>query len=129
MNATFEEAPEIGGHLTIERDGFTLCASIQNDAEWRNPWSDEEGHGPVSDWRARNYAGNRNKRPGEIELCNDGPKRGSRFYDFAAACAQALADGWDAEPFNVDGRETPRQQAAKAARADFERLRSEERRV
>lgn len=61
-------------------------------------------------------------------LCDDNRTglRGNtsrRFYDFAEACRIALRDGWNAAPYDVQG-ETPRQRAAKAARADFERLRA-----
>ncbi|WP_217468778.1 hypothetical protein, partial [Staphylococcus aureus] len=36
----------------------------------------------------------------------------------------ALRDGWDANPYNLFGEQSKRQQAAKAARADFEYLRA-----
>ena len=62
----------------------------------------------------------RAKLPGEVIIAQD---RGSyRYYDFAEACRIARREGWDAEPYN-NGQETKRQQAAKAARADMERMR------
>lgn len=71
----------------IERDGFTLRATIDHDSDYGTPWDDEDGHGPVSDWTKRA------KLPGELVLCED--DRGSRrFYDFAEACRMALRDGW-----------------------------------
>lgn len=103
-----------------ERDGFTLRARIEHDSDTGAPWEEHDGHGPVSDWRRRNYAGRYDKRPGELLLFDDG--RNALFYDFAEACRIARRDGWNAAPYDVPG-ETPRQRAAKAARADFEHLR------
>lgn len=105
----------------VTRDGFTLRARIEHDGDTGAPWEEHDGHGPVSDWRRRDYAGRYDKRPGELLLCDDG--RNARFYDFAEACRIAHRDGWNAKPYDVPG-ETPRQRAAKAARADFERLRA-----
>lgn len=105
---------------TIERDGFTLRARIEYDSDTGAPWEEHDGHGPVSDWEARD------KLPGELILC--GPSYGMgrlaarRFYDFAEACRIARRDGWNAAPYQVEG-ETPRQRAARAALADFEHLR------
>lgn len=93
---------------------LTFKVQIEHDADHGAPWENEDGHGPVSDWTTRD------KHPGELVLNTD---RGSkRYYDFADACRIALRDGWDAAPHN-DGSETKRQQAAKAARANFEHLR------
>lgn len=100
---------------------FTFAVGIEADVDHGAPWGECDGHGPVTDWQCRDhYKGG--KHPGELILDNQG--RGVyRFYDYAEACKIALRDGWDAKPYN-DGSETPRQQAAKAARADFERLRA-----
>lgn len=99
---------------TIEHNGRTYSVTIEPDYYSGAPWDEECGHGPVSDWTTRA------KEPGELVLAQD---RGSfRYYDFAEACRIAMRDGWDAEPYNR-GQETKGQQAAKAARADFERLR------
>ena len=70
----------------------------------------------VSDWTTRS------KRPGERVLNTYHSVK--RFYDFQGACKIALAEGWDAPPYNTDKRETPRQQATKAALADFKRLKA-----
>lgn len=105
----------------VTRDGFTLRARIEHDGDTGAPWEEHDGHGPVSDWQCRD------KRPGELVLSGPsyGMGRGTarRFYDFAEACRIARRDGWNAAPYDVPG-ETPRQRAAKAARADFERLRA-----
>lgn len=100
---------------------LTFKVEIEHDTDHGAPWEEEDGHGPVTGWECRDhYKGG--KRPGELILNSDG--RGNfRFYDFAEACRIALADGWDAAPHN-DGSETKRQQAAKAARADYENLRA-----
>lgn len=102
-------------NIEIIIGGRTLVFSVEfeQDPDSGAPW-DNDGHGPVTGWETRD------KLPGELVLNSD---RGSkRFYDFAEACRIARRDGWDAAPFN-DGSETKRQQAAKAARADFEYLR------
>lgn len=105
---------------SIQRGKFALTARLHPDDSHGAPWDEEDGHGPVSDWRNQNYAGRYDKAPGEVLLHSDG--RCARFYDMRAAQALALRDGWDAKPYNT-GQETKRQQAAKAARSDFERLR------
>jgi hypothetical protein len=107
-----------GETLILEHAGFAITAKIWADDDTTPPWEREDGHGPVSDWVYRD------KAPGELLL---NTRRGTgatyRYYDFAKACRIARADGWDSKPYNT-GQETKRQQAAKAARADFERLRA-----
>lgn len=81
------------------------------------PWSRLFAlHDLVSAWTPRD------KRPGELVLNTFHSDK--RFYDFQGACKLALAEGWDAPPYNTDKRETPRQQAAKAALAYFKRLKA-----
>lgn len=100
--------------LNIGGRDFTFAVEYIDDQDAGAPWENSDGHGVVTDWQLRD------KRPGELILCTD--HRAHRFYDYAASCRLALRDGWDAAPHN-DGSETKRQQAAKAARADFEYLR------
>ena len=100
---------------TIEHEGHSITVSWHYDEGLREPWKENDGHGPVSEWTTRD------KQAGELVLCKDG--RSKRFYDFAEACRIAKRDGWDSQPFNK-GQESKRQQAAKAARADFEYLRA-----
>lgn len=103
------------GEHNGKRVRFDLTLTMEHDADHGAPWEEEDGHGPVSDWTRRD------KEPGELVLSEH---RGSRrYYDFAEACRIARKEGWDAKPYNTDGRETAKQQAAKAARADFEHLR------
>lgn len=100
---------------TVEIDGFTLTAELIPDDSAGAPWDGEDGHGPVTGWERRD------KLPGELILNDD--RNAKRFYNFAEACKIARRDGWNAKPYDVPG-ETPRQRAAKAARADYERLRA-----
>lgn len=94
----------------IEMDGMSFAVYLDRDEFMREPWKENDGHGPVSDWTRRD------KRPGELVSCED---RGSkRFYDYQEACRIARRDGWG----GYQG--TLRQIAALAARADFERLRA-----
>ncbi len=93
--------------------GLTARVTVEYDHYAGTPWDNEDGHGPVSEWTRRG------KRPGERVLCDDHGAR--RYYDFADAVATARTDGWDAPPY---GTGTPGQRAARAAEADFARLRA-----
>ncbi|MCQ4311727.1 hypothetical protein NAV33_07435 [Pseudomonas stutzeri] len=110
--------------LNIGGRDFVFAVEFIDDQDAGAPWDNSDCHGVVTGWERRDhYKGG--KHPGELILaksdrCNrDGRYR---FYDFAASCRLALRDGWDAHPYN-EGDETKRQQAAKAARSDFEYLR------
>ena len=102
------------------RDGFDFNVAIEYDDMGRFPWKEEDGHGPVSDWRKRGYNGHYPKAPGEMLLHCDG--RAALFYDYQEACKIALAEGWNCAPYNIEG-ETDKQRAARAAMADYKRLR------
>jgi hypothetical protein len=91
--------------------GFTVTAYLERDNDSGPPWEEDYGHGPVSEWTARD------KRPGERQLC--GNRRGGRYYDVQEAIAIAKRDGWDAPPYGG----TPGQKAARAVEADYKRLR------
>lgn len=93
---------------------MTFAVTVSDDHDHGSPWDNEDGHGPVTGWTTRN------KRPDELVLNTDRGQK--RFYNFKEACAIALRDGWGCE--GLDGTETKRQKAAKAAIADFEYLRS-----
>jgi hypothetical protein len=95
----------------FEMDGFTLVARMESDDSHGAPWEEEDGHGPVSEWTTRD------KSPGELVLAED--RSSKRYYDFAEAVRIAKRDGWDAPPYGG----TVGEQAARAARADFEYLR------
>ena len=90
-----------GESISCQVDGFDAVATIHRDDVQDSPWEREDGHGPVSDWRRRNYAGRYDKRGGELLLSDDGGSlyNGSaRFYDFAEACRIARRDGWGFAP-------------------------------
>lgn len=91
----------------------TAVVAIVPDSDMGAPWEEHDGHGPVSDWTTRA------KRPGELVLNRDHGAR--RYYDFAEAVKIARRDGWN--DFPAPEGETAGQRAARAARADFERLR------
>lgn len=99
---------------TIEQDGFTITARIeQDDFDATPPWVREDGHGEVSEWTYRD------KKAGELTLTSE---RGShRYYDFKSAVKLARRCGWGIA--NPPEGATKRQIAALAAREDFERLR------
>lgn len=102
---------------TFEHNGRTYAAKLERDNDHGAPWDEECGHGDVSDWTGRA------KAPGELVLNED--RRGAkRYYDFSGAVARAKAEGWNAAPYYPPGEETRGQRAAKAARADYERLRA-----
>ena len=96
----------------LTRTGLAFRVEHHDDDTMGAPWDEHDGHGIVTEWTSRE------KQPGELVLDSDGHQR--RYYDFSASRRRALAEGWDAPPYGVG---TPRQRAARAARADFERLR------
>ena len=97
-------------HFTF--DGAQFAVTIEQDCDCGNPWEEEDGHGPVSDWTRRS------KLPGELVLGQDGAYK--RFYDFAEACRIARRDGWDCAPY---GQGSKRNRASRAAMSDLNRLR------
>jgi hypothetical protein len=101
-----------GETIECNAHGFTFVATIHTDDHPGKPWELEDGHGHVSKWTTRA------KRPGELVLARD--RDAFRYYDFSGAVAKAKAEGWNAPPY--DGSKGER--AARAARADFERLRA-----
>lgn len=104
-----------GEQITLEAGSWRIVATIHDDDDASPPWEREEGHGDVTGWTSRD------KKPGEMILNEDHGSK--RFYDFAGTVRIARLDGWNAEPFDVPG-ETAGQRAAKAALADFNRLKA-----
>jgi hypothetical protein len=85
------------GQSERANDGeFEICATVYADDDYTPPWDREDGHGQVSDWRGRNYA----KSPGERLLHKD--RGGARFYDMAAAVAQARREHWGPSPYRLE---------------------------
>ena len=83
----------IGDSIEAQYGPYTITATIKHDSDTGAPWSEHDGHGPVSDWTTRD------KRPGELVLCSDRNSR--RYYDFAEACRIARRDGWGWMPGKV----------------------------
>jgi hypothetical protein len=105
----------------FEHGGHTFSFTIEPDDSGEAPWTREEGHGPVSDWREAS-----SKRAGEIVLSVD--RQSYRFYDMREAQRIARADGWGFAGKSVADHVatgmTHKQVAEKAAQADYERLRA-----
>lgn len=106
---------------SVELDGARFAVTLEPDADMGPPWENEDGHGPVSDWRRHAFGQGTKppKAPGERILAWD--QGHYRTYDFREACKVALRDGWGAPG---DAGMTRRQKAAHAAEADFQRLRA-----
>jgi hypothetical protein len=113
--------------------GLTFRCELQPDDDSTPPWEREDGHGPVSEWRAHgDDSRGASKRPGERELCDDGRSFGrTRFYDMREAMRIAKRDGWglsDEDKAKLAaklGRDLkPGDIAAAAVEADFQRLRT-----
>jgi hypothetical protein len=95
--------------MKIEVDGLLFCVELVP-FDYGPPWEEEDGHGPVSEWTTRC------KAPGERVLASDRNLR--LYYDFEEACEIALRERWG----GFLG--TPKQRAALAAEADFQRLKA-----
>jgi hypothetical protein len=94
--------------IKIGDQDLTFKVEFTDDTGAGAPWGNSDGHGVVSEWTTRP------KRAGELLLNQD--RNSKRYYDFAEACRTALREGWDMA--------TNKEQAAKAARADYEFLRA-----
>jgi hypothetical protein len=110
-------------HDTIIVDGLTFRVTLEHDDSHGEPWKEEDGHGPVSDWTTRS------KNAGERVLAKDGSHY--HYYDYAGAMELAKKDGWGlseeatAKLAERLGRApTPGEIRAAAVDADFERMRA-----
>lgn len=119
----------LGHGDTFERNGLTFRIAIESDPDHGAPWGDEDGHGPVSDWRCYDQQ-DMGKRPGEWLLCTSG-RFSARFYDAREAQQIALRDGWGigseeraALALKLGREPRKREIAAEAVRRDYERLRA-----
>lgn len=99
-------------NFSVTKGRYEMTARIEHDDVSDAPWEREDGHGPVTEWTTTA------KAPGQRVLCCDGKSR--LLYDFAEAVRIARKDRWDAPPY---GEGTRGQRAARAAEADFQRLR------
>lgn len=93
-------------------NGWTAEIEIQYDEDSGPPWENSDGHGVVTDWQSRdeNLEG--------WELNSD--RSSYRYYDWRATLPIAIRDGWDAPPYKTG---TPREQAMRAIKLDYEYLR------
>lgn len=125
---------------TLELEaGWTAEIRVEHDDDTGPPWEEQDGHGPVSDWRPwRDFGGGYDqKRAGERVLVRD--RSSARYYDFAEAVRIAKRDGWGPVCCAVCGAyedwpgghgahgfrpESKGRTAARAAEADFEYLRA-----
>lgn len=104
----------------ITHGDHSFRVTLEPDQDAGEPWTREDGHGPVSDWTTRA------KRPGERILARDGGCY--RYYDFQAAMAIAKRDGWGVGPEqeqalrNNTSVKTRGQLNAEQVEADFRRL-------
>lgn len=109
----------------FEQGGKTFKVEFPRDEFPGAPWKEEDGHGPVSDWRReprwRDYLPK--ARGGEMILCREGGDY--LTYDFCEAVKIARRDGWGFPGMTEDDRKTmrPGQIAHRAALADFDHLR------
>lgn len=116
----------MGYDLRIEHEGSTFGVSYEADIDSGAPWENDDGHGPVSDWRSYSMRhGYSPKKPGERPLCSDNGS--ARFYDMAQAQLIARKDGWgyggkSVAEWQATGL-TLKQIAANAALSDYQRLR------
>lgn len=102
-----------GDTIKAEFEGFQFTATVYHDDDTGEPWKENDGHGPVTNWVRRA------KLPGELILNSDGTSY--RYYDFAEAVKIAKRDGWGVKGGKLEN-ETSGQYAARAARHDFEVL-------
>lgn len=105
---------------TFQHLGASFRITLEHDDSHGSPWSEEDGHGPVSEWKRHAFGQGTKppKRAGErILVWNRGHYR---TYDIRAATVQAIAEGWDAAPYGG----TKGERAARAVEADFQRMRA-----
>ena len=95
-------------------EGFDFIMELEPDNDSDPPWENGDGHGIVSEWRAKD-----SKRPGERILHQDGSS--CRFYDWQATMLKARKEGWGVKK-PLPGL-TKRAITALAVEQDFERMR------
>lgn len=106
-----------GDSITCEKDGFTITARVERDEDHGPPWKEEDGHGPVSDWRRKE-----DKRAGEVLLVSD--RHSARFYNWQKAIKIAKRDGWGAPPYETAIPESKGEKAVRAVQHDFDILKA-----
>ena len=114
---------------TFSHEGLEFKLERFYDSTHGAPWDEEEGHGPVSDWRRNSYSRYPEKRPGERVLHADA-RHSYRYYDVAGATRIARRDRWGLSDVDRQrliarlGREPTRGEViAAAVEVDFQLLR------
>lgn len=97
---------------TTTAKGNKFKIELDRDEFMSEPWKENDGHGPVSDWTTRD------KKAGEMVLNTAGGFK--MFYDFQEAVKIARRDGRGCK--ELTGTEKPGEKAAKAALSDFNYL-------
>lgn len=103
----------------FDHDGRRFRMSVYPDNDMGAPWDEHYGHGPVRYVPRARFEKPR-KAPGEWLMFNR--SHDAYAYDAAAAQVIALRDGWGITGGILPG-ESKRAYAARAVRADFERMR------
>ena len=85
MTTKPEDFRHDGDRVTLP-DGWYVEFKSEYDNDYGEPWKEECGHGPVTDWVRRD------KHSGERVLCSD--RFSKCYYDFAEAMKIAKRDGW-----------------------------------
>lgn len=109
----FSDFSFVGDMIMCQTNGFLIYARVDSNDDMGPPWVEHDGHGPVSDWT------DRLPRPGERVLATD--RYHHRYYDWDAAIAKALEEGWDAPPYRQG---TPMEQAERAVKRDFKHMKA-----
>lgn len=98
-------------------EGVEYLASVYRDDSMGEPWNEHDGHGPVR------WARVSEKGPGERVLSDASRYEMAWLYDYAQACSIARRDKWGVSPGPNPG-ESVRAYAARAAEADYRRMRA-----
>ena len=100
-----------------QEHGHTWSVEWVYDTDAEAPWDRCDGHGPVSEWTARD------KRPGEWVLVSDRCMK--RYYNAQEAMQIARREGWGCVNPATGAYKRPSkgERLAAAVRADFEYLR------
>lgn len=86
-----------GETIAFSHNGVAYTATIEADPDMGAPWSENDGHGVVSDWTTRA------KCPGEVIIATD--YRGRHlFYDFRESVKIARRAGWGYLPHPLEYR-------------------------
>jgi len=123
--------PQLHDGDTFTHRGYSFRVNLVPDSDHGNPWDEEGGHGPVSDWRSSDDG-----REGERILATDNSGYHALFYDIAEATRIAERDGWGcpcaaSHEAGIDNALSPSghpltraAEIAHAVEADYARLRA-----